>query len=144
MSKPFKYSVVVGNVGTVHEGNLRNMAIEFYRGAVANSKNGSGKAKGEAVTLFEDGEPIEEHQGYQYMYENLEANDLQRLLSDRRTEDKGICPACSTVVKHGTLACADHVMNSDGLDHRVRIPCKCPGCGLEWMDIYQTVGVELP
>jgi hypothetical protein len=57
------YEVLVGNIGTVHRGSNRKAAdavFALYRGQ---SKSGRGRAAGEDVTLFANGEPVREHQG---------------------------------------------------------------------------------
>jgi hypothetical protein len=58
-----RYSVVVGNIGTVYDGDSRVRARHNYDTYVADSKDGHGRAAGESVTLFEDGEIIAEHHG---------------------------------------------------------------------------------
>jgi len=60
----FQYEIVVGNIGTVVTTNLRQEAIKSYNDYVSFSKLDYGRAAGEDVTLFEDGEPIMEHTGH--------------------------------------------------------------------------------
>ena len=56
-----KYTVIVGNIGTVHTGDYRRKAIfEFVQYRMA-SKAGTGRAGHEPVTLFEDNEILMEH-----------------------------------------------------------------------------------
>lgn len=57
------YDVVVGNIGTVYSGTDRSLALQKYHEYVAQSKSGRGRAGGESVTLFRDGEIWKEHQG---------------------------------------------------------------------------------
>ena len=60
------YEVIVGNVGSVHEGVDRDEAKEVFSQYVEMSKmygGAGGRVSGEDVTLFEDGEPIVEHEG---------------------------------------------------------------------------------
>ena len=51
-----KYQVVVGNVGTVYDGNNVREAMRVYRTYRVESMFGKGRASGEQVTLFEDGD----------------------------------------------------------------------------------------
>jgi hypothetical protein len=55
-----KYQVVVGNIGTVYDGNSYLLAIRTYGEYVDQSKTNYGRAAGEPVALFEDGEIIKE------------------------------------------------------------------------------------
>ena len=57
------YSVTVGNIGMVWEGDDLDEATETYNEYVEQSQSGTGRAGNEEVTLWrhEDGEPIEEH-----------------------------------------------------------------------------------
>lgn len=58
------YSVVVSNVGTVAD-NMNNpiLARKEYGEWVKAAKAPHGRASGENVTLFKDGEPVIEHYG---------------------------------------------------------------------------------
>ena len=56
-----KYEVMVGNIGSVHTGKVKANAERVYRSYVELSKSGKGRASGESVTMFMDGEPIAEH-----------------------------------------------------------------------------------
>jgi hypothetical protein len=58
-----KYQVIVGNVGTVSDGDDKEQAERDYRECVVISKNLDVPCRmsGEEVTLFEDGEIIDEH-----------------------------------------------------------------------------------
>jgi hypothetical protein len=58
---PFRYEVVVGNVGNVHTGGSKATAMTYFREYVEQSKSGCGRAGGEDVTLFKDGEIIKEY-----------------------------------------------------------------------------------
>ena len=51
------YEVVVGNIGKVHEGNNPVDARKIYGEYRAQSLSNTGRAGGEDVTLFKDGEP---------------------------------------------------------------------------------------
>lgn len=65
-----KYELIVGNIGTVYTGDDRAEADRLFDHYVAQSKSERGRAGGEDVTLFEDGEPIREHTG------SLSQNDI--------------------------------------------------------------------
>jgi hypothetical protein len=56
----FKYEVVVGNVGILPY-TSKKLAEECYDTYVTLSKNGEGRAGGEPVTLFLNGDLIKEH-----------------------------------------------------------------------------------
>jgi hypothetical protein len=57
-----KYQVIVGNVGTVYDGDDKEQALRDYRECVSISKDSEvGRMAGEQVTLFEDGEILKEH-----------------------------------------------------------------------------------
>ena len=60
-----KYEVIVGNIGTVHEGQSGSEAKRVFAEYKDQSKSGYGRASGESVTILEDGEPILEHFGEQ-------------------------------------------------------------------------------
>jgi len=57
------YSVTVGNIGMVWDGDDLEEATETYNEYVEQSQSGTGRAGDEEVTLWrhEDGEPIEEY-----------------------------------------------------------------------------------
>ena len=63
------WSVVVGNVGAVYEGSDKLTACECFEEYSALSRNGVGRASGEAVTLFKDGEIVEETAGTEWTVE---------------------------------------------------------------------------
>lgn len=50
-----KFQVVVGNIGHVYEGNNYMQARTIYSAYVKQSKSGIGRAAGEPVTLFHNG-----------------------------------------------------------------------------------------
>jgi len=58
-----KYEVIVGNVGTVFEGNNQAEAEEEYQDYVVMAKEAHGRPAGESVTLTREGEPWQEHPG---------------------------------------------------------------------------------
>ena len=55
------YEVVVGNIGTVYDGPHGTTARAAFREYVHASKQARGRAAGEQVTMFEDGEPVKEY-----------------------------------------------------------------------------------
>ena len=57
------YQVVVGNIGTVYEGISVIESYRTFHDYVRISKEGVGRAGGESVTRFRDGEIINEHVG---------------------------------------------------------------------------------
>ncbi len=61
--EPKLYSVVVGNVGTVYAGDKFREAQRSYTSYVAISKEPCGRAAGEDVTMFRDGEIVKEYIG---------------------------------------------------------------------------------
>ncbi len=58
-----QYEVVVGNVGSVHEGSDREEAEDVFYEYVELSKARRGRASGEDVALFEDDDVLIEHVG---------------------------------------------------------------------------------
>lgn len=63
------YEVVVGNVGTVYSGGSLKKALAKFRAYVEESRAGhpdgsAGRASGEDVTLFRDGDIFKEHVGF--------------------------------------------------------------------------------
>jgi hypothetical protein len=75
-----KYQVIVGNIGTVYDDDDDQEALSIYIEYVKMSKDGYGRAGGEDVTLFEFGEPIEEHFG------DIEDSDVDESF-DRMTDE---------------------------------------------------------
>jgi hypothetical protein len=58
-----KFEVVVGNIGTVYSGNNYMQAQCEYTAYVKISRKGKGRAAGEPVTLFHNGEIRSEYAG---------------------------------------------------------------------------------
>jgi hypothetical protein len=58
-----KHQIIVGNIGTVYDGNLLKEAMITYSEYLKQSKAGYGKASGESVVWFIDGEPFKEYIG---------------------------------------------------------------------------------
>lgn len=63
------YEVVVGNVGTVYRGRSTKKAMKIFAEYVEIAKLGApdghaGRASGEDVTLFRDGDVYKEHVGF--------------------------------------------------------------------------------
>jgi hypothetical protein len=56
-----KYQVVVGNLGQVLDTGDREKATICYHDYLAISLSGQGRAGGEPVTMFEDGEIVREY-----------------------------------------------------------------------------------
>ena len=56
-----RYQIIVGNVGTVLDTNNQEEAHKTYNEYCEISKSGVGRAGREQVSLFEDGEPIQEY-----------------------------------------------------------------------------------
>ena len=57
------YEVVVGNIGTVYSGRNGFEANKTFGAYVSQSKSNYGRASGESVVLFKDGEITREHEG---------------------------------------------------------------------------------
>lgn len=55
------YSVLVGNVGQTYVGNSLELAEGVFLEYKQQSETGCGRASGEGVILFCDGEPMKEH-----------------------------------------------------------------------------------
>lgn len=58
-----KYQIIVGNIGTVYDGDSRIEAIQAYSEYRNQSRNNYGRASGENVSMFENGELKWEHNG---------------------------------------------------------------------------------
>jgi len=56
-----KYEVTVGNVGLIIDTTNHVKAMSEYEGWIAMSKHPRGRASGEDVTLWENGEPLKEY-----------------------------------------------------------------------------------
>lgn len=52
----FKYQVIVGNIGTVYQGDDEVMAMQNYNTYVEKSKSRYGTAADESVVFLENGE----------------------------------------------------------------------------------------
>ena len=52
------YQVIVGNIGTVYDGDCLEKATATYNEYVEQSQSGTGRAGNEEVTLFKSGEPL--------------------------------------------------------------------------------------
>lgn len=50
------YQVIVGNIGTVYDGNILKEALESYKEYRVQSASGYGRASGESVVMLENGE----------------------------------------------------------------------------------------
>jgi len=59
------YELVVGNIGVVYRGPHAAIAVAEFDEYVDISKSGYGRAAGEEITLFKDGEVIKEHPCHQ-------------------------------------------------------------------------------
>lgn len=77
-----EYEVVVGNIGSVYRGKYLGAALIKFVSYKQQSKDGYGRAAGESVTLFQDGEPIKEYQGT--LGNPLTAKEAVRFLGDAR------------------------------------------------------------
>ena len=58
-----RFQVVVGNIGTVYDGESLQRALDLFFAYKDASMFGQGRALGESVTMFDSGEPTEEHHG---------------------------------------------------------------------------------
>ena len=68
-----RYTLVVGNVGTVYDGDSLETAIKDFDEYVILSNDNHGRAGGEDVTLFKNDEILKEHQGFiSYAWERME------------------------------------------------------------------------
>lgn len=56
------YQVVVGNIGRVYQGTSKHKAMDEYHSYLVQSIDG-GRVGGEPVTIFEDGEILQEYEG---------------------------------------------------------------------------------
>lgn len=52
-----RYQVTVGNIGKVYDGNSFRKAHQAFAEYVRQSRDGYGRAAGESVTFWQDGEP---------------------------------------------------------------------------------------
>lgn len=58
-----EYEIIVGNIGRVYTTTNHHLAQQEFECWVHASKQEFGRAAGEQVTLFENGEPLEEYYG---------------------------------------------------------------------------------
>jgi hypothetical protein len=65
MTTPKTYSVIVGNLGTVHSGHNRRVALREYRDWLR-QVNADYRAHGQSVTCCENGEPLIETGAYAF------------------------------------------------------------------------------
>ena len=72
MARKHDYEVSVGNVGTVYRGHSITKARKTYADYVRASKALAGRAAGEDVFLFKDGDISKEHVGLLSRREALE------------------------------------------------------------------------
>lgn len=136
------YRVNVGNIGTVCDTTDKAEATKEYEAYVVVSCGNMGRAAGEAVTLFEDQEPIEEHRGYQHIFVDYPGWQLTDLISRRREENRTWCPVCGgpTPLVDKEIEVVDY---DEGMDERILLKRKCAECGFQFKDIMRTVGAEL-
>ena len=55
------FQVIVGNIGTVYEGNQLKQALIDYKEYIEQSKNNYGRVSQESVAIFKNGEPWKEY-----------------------------------------------------------------------------------
>ena len=58
--KKYQYTVTVGNIGNIQFTNKQD-AVKSFEDYKNQSRNGIGRASGETVTLFKNGEIIDEY-----------------------------------------------------------------------------------
>jgi hypothetical protein len=58
-----KFQVIVGNIGTVYDGNNYMQAMAAYSVYIRQSRNNYGRAAGEDVAVMHNGEPTHEYFG---------------------------------------------------------------------------------
>ena len=63
MANNHHYEVIIGNIGTVYDGEDKVEALKHYTEYVEQSKSGHGRAGHEPVTLMLNGEISQEHYG---------------------------------------------------------------------------------
>ena len=68
-----KYEVIVGNIGSVYAGLVRNEANRIFTLYVKQSRGKYGMAACEDVVLMRNGEPIRSYDG------GLEPNEIEEL-----------------------------------------------------------------
>ena len=77
MQQLSQYMLVVGNIGTVYTGQNGFEANTLFQSYVGASHAKHGRASGEDVTLFKDGEPHREYIG-RYSREEEAREELER------------------------------------------------------------------
>lgn len=93
-----KFEVTVGNIGTVERTDSHKTAMATYREYVSQSKNNYGRAAGEDVVLWEDGEPIEEYYGglnssrYDENVKRITVDQIQRIVEQTLSASDGRRP----------------------------------------------------
>ncbi len=75
------YQVIVGNIGTVYDGDSKQEAYKVYSDYVHQSKYCKGRPSGESVTIMVDGEPENEFTGLIDREPDYEPDPLKRVLS---------------------------------------------------------------
>lgn len=83
----YKYQVVVGNIGTVYDGDNKKKAYTLFKEYCSLSKDNYGRAAGEDVALFEDGHLEEDFLG-SISDSNSESMEIENIF--RTIEEKGI------------------------------------------------------
>jgi hypothetical protein len=81
-----RYEVIVGNIGTVYDGDDLSEAERVYEEYVGQSKGGYGRAADEDVTLMGDGEPIQE---YDAPEPDVVAENIESWVNGNRTHVRG-------------------------------------------------------
>ena len=80
-----EWMVTVGNVGTVYNGGSKLKAEKTYKEYVDISKSNHGRAGGEEVTLWRDGEPVKEYDRFSHL--RVIKNPDFRRISDSALRD---------------------------------------------------------
>ncbi len=81
-----EYSVLVGNIGTVHRGYNKQKAIKIYNSYVTDSKCNFGRGSHENVVLMMNHEPSNNHD-FNYGQWKLDSIDLKiELLNNKITK----------------------------------------------------------
>ena len=96
-----KYQVVVGNVGTVYDGNNLEEAKREFSDYVGFSNEKHGRCSGEEVTLFEDGEQKYRFYPVSFPYECPQCGVVMSDIGD----DVYQCPDCDYETGKDELDC---------------------------------------
>ena len=96
------YEVIVGNVGRVYEGTSKREADKVYHDYIEISRSGLGRAGGEEVTLFVDGEFADcyvppYHDEDEYGYDDVGLDDIQ--MRERNPSGPAGIPDAFTLLK---------------------------------------------